>query len=124
MIDASLNVSSVTGYISFGSTHYAYSDAELAHAVRRLQEGAKPEEIEGSSKAAFGRTFRYFSGIRTTRGLTGAELRPLGEVVADMRAPGHRDRAESWTQVLSGNPEFLRRELEQQPEGGVPDLTS
>lgn len=116
VMSASLNVSGVTGYISFGSTRYAYSDAELAQAVRSLQDGARPQEIEGKINPAMRRTFRYFSGIRTTRELTGAELRPLGEVVADMRPPGQRDHAETWQQIISGNPEFLRREIERRPD--------
>ena len=50
VMDAELNVSSVTGSIAFGTTRYAYSDAELAEAVCKLQGGAKPEDIEGQGR--------------------------------------------------------------------------
>ena len=114
--------SGVLGYIGFGTTRYGYSDAELARATRMLQDGARPEDIEGSAMPALERTQRYFSGFRTTRGLTGAELRPIGEVVADMRKAGQRDRVEGWQQIISGNPKFVQRELERPPDDAGPVL--
>jgi hypothetical protein len=112
-VEAVLNVSEVSGYIAFGAARYIYGDAGLARAYHILRRGGTPpgDPFE-VAKEPYRRMMQYFSGIRTSRGVTGDELRTLGEVVADLREPGYRDREERWQQVYSGNPDFIRLVLE------------
>ena len=96
---ATLSDGTLTGEIRFGVAHYDYSHAPLLQARQLYREdvleGAEERvELNDQHRAVWK---RYSSGIRSTREISGVEIMPLGEVVADFRPAGYRESKEEIT---------------------------
>lgn len=114
---ARIHDSTLTAEIYFGVSHYVYHHAALL-AARNIPESDDPpgseewfatlhelQEQTGRYQAVSG---KYFSGIRSSREISGVEIMPLGEVVAGDRPAGYRESDKEFAQQMLERERALR----------------